>query len=430
MRLTRDTGFASLVPSPPAPRQPRAARLRRNPWLRTTLTSIFVLFMLASAHLFMVVINAAEHRNAEPRPADGQVARMLNDVAMVEELELARASARTDADRAVLDAAIARAEAGEEIVLRTLPVTDFLGWTAVLLSVLGIAIIWLTSRFKSDAAQTILGVFGGNLLWTGGVEYGLTIAARTLGVGKVVGVHDGELVALFGEYVLLKHTWGPLLLICAYLLFLESSRCPLFLWGRKNAPLMRGPLVTGRITNYGPRSAFQYTTTVWAFYLLLLWAYDEHIFGVHSLFTKGVLFATAAGSIYLMVRLHQQKGWGPAVRYAIAAMIVVWTPVEIFAKWGVLKEPWLLLEPGTAMLFFGGLAVGTWALWRAQRRPKRVCPVQHADAEEDGLDPGVAAAIAREIEGVLEDGPAPRSVSGTSPKPSERDGSMTSSAVA
>ena len=129
---------------------------------------------------------------------------------------------------------------------------------------------------------------------------------------------------------------------------------------------------------------------------------------MHSLFTKGLLFATAAGSIYLMVRLHQQKGWGPAVRYAIAAMIVVWTPVEIFAKWGVLKEPWLLLEPGTATIFFGGLTVGTWALWRAQRRPKRVCPVDHAHLDgprDDSLDPQEAAAIAAEIEDALEGKP-------------------------
>ncbi|MEO0321992.1 MAG: hypothetical protein AAF447_03475 [Myxococcota bacterium] len=410
------TGFSSAPSGPPRRRHKRKRRrlagsLSKNAWLRTVLTSIFVLFMLASAHLFMVVINAAEYRHADPRPADGQIARMFNDVSMVEELELARISAKSDADRAVIDAALVRAQAGEDIELRTLPMTDFLGTTAIVLSLLGLFVIWLTSRFKTDAAQTILGVFGGNLLWTGSVEYGLMSASRILGVGKVVGVHDGELVALFGEYVLLKHTWGPLALICAYLLFLESSRCTLFLWWRRNVPTMRGPLVTGRIGNYGPRSAFQYTTTVWAFYLLLLWAYDEHLFGVHSLFTKGLLFATAAGSIYLLVRLHQQKGWGPAVRYAIAAMIVVWTPVEIFAKWGVLKEPWLLLEPGTAAVFFGGLAVGTWALWRAQRRPQRGCPVNHGalssedDAREPPLDAQEAAAIAAEIEDALEGKP-------------------------
>ena len=187
------------------------------------------------------------------------------------------------------------------------------------LTAFGAFLLWLTSRLKSDTAQTIVGIFGGNLIWTGGVEYGLTIAARSLGIGKTIGVVDGQAVAIYGEYVLLKHTWGFLALIAAYLLFLETSRCPVFLWWRKNVPTMRGPVVTGRIDNYGPRSGFQYATTVWGFYLLLLWAYDESVFGVYSLLTKAILLLSVAGSIYCVRRLHQQTGWGPALRYAIAA---------------------------------------------------------------------------------------------------------------
>jgi hypothetical protein len=228
--------------------------------------------------------------------------------------------------------------------------------------------MWVTSRLKSDAAQSIVGIFAGNLVWTGGIEYGLTIAARSLGIGKVVGVVDGQVVAMYGEYVLLKHTWGAMAMVLGYLLFLESSRCPVFLWWRVRVPTMRGPIVSGRIDNYGPRSAFQYASTVWAFYLLLLWAYDEHVFGVYGLFTKGVLVASLAGSVYCVWRLNQQTGWGTAVRYAVGAMIVVWTPVEIVGKWGLLKEPWLLLRPDTLLVFFGGLAIGTAFLWRAQRK--------------------------------------------------------------
>ena len=345
-------------------------RLQKSALLRTTLTSVFILFMLAAAHLFMVVINAAERTYEYPDPSMGQSARLFSDRPMTEEIEAALATAKTVEDQAVLEDALQRAEAGQTIALRTLPVTQFLWLTALGLCVAGLFLIWTTSRIKSDAAQSIVGIFGGNLLWTGGIEYGLTLASRSMGIGKTIGVVDGQLYARYGEYVLLKHTWGPLALITVYLMFLESSRCPMFLWMRKNVPTMRGPIVSGRIGNYGPRSAFQYSTTVWAFYLLLLWAYDESVFGVYSLTTKGILFASVAGSIYCIWRLHQQRGWGPAVRYAVAAMCVVWTPIEIFAKWGVLREPWLLLEPTTAVIFFGGLALGTWALIRAQRKPK------------------------------------------------------------
>jgi hypothetical protein len=161
-----------------------------------------------------------------------------------------------------------------------------------------------------------------------------------------------------------------------------------FLWWRKNVPTMRGPVVRGGIDNYGPRSGFQYATTVWGFYLLLLWAYDERVFGVFSLVTKGIMVLSIAGSIFCVWRLYQQTGWGTSVRYAVGAMIVVWTPIEIAGKWGLLREPWLLLKPEALLVFFGGLAIGTWGLWRAQRRPQQALP--EAAAAQSSTQPGTS----------------------------------------
>ncbi|MFO0736505.1 MAG: hypothetical protein U0270_11530 [Labilithrix sp.] len=335
---------------------------------RTALTSAFVLLMLASGHLFMVLINAAEVAVSAPAASDGVPARMFTDRPMSEEIEAAIKKAKSPEKTQVLSETLAVVESGKPLELRTLPVTRFLVYATLGLTVLGCLLLWSTSRIKGDTAQSIVGIFGGSLLWTGGVEYGLTIAARSLGIGKTVGVVNGHTVAIYGEYVLLKHTWGILVLVMAYLLFLESSRCPVFLWWRKNVPTMRGAVVTGRIDNYGPRSAFQYATTVWGFYLLLLWAYDEHVFGVYSFATKAVMVLSIAGALYTTYRLYMQPGWGAAVRYAVAAMIVVWTPIEIAGKWGLFREPWLLLRPEALLVFFGGLALGTSALWRAQRR--------------------------------------------------------------
>jgi hypothetical protein len=356
--------------------------------VRTILTSAFILLMLASAHLFMVVINAAEIYFDPPQASTGLTARMLTDRPMTEEIEAAIQKTSSPEKKQILETALTAARAGHPVELHTLPVTRFLVYATLGLTLLGVMMVWWTYRFKGDAAQSIIGIFGGNLLWTGGVEYALTIAARSLGIGKAVGVVNGHVVAVYGEYVLLKHTWGILAIVMVYLMFLESSRCPVFLVGRKNLPMMRGPAVSGRIDNYGPRSAFQYATTVWGFYLLLLWAYDEQVFGVYSLFTKAIMLFAIAGSLYCVRRLHQQTGWGPAVRYAVAAMIVVWTPIEIAGKWGVLRQPWLLLKPEALVVFFGGLALGTWMLWRAQRR--RVLLVAVPDAPES--EPGTAPA--------------------------------------
>jgi hypothetical protein len=339
--------------------------------MRTVLTSMFVLLMLASGHLFMVVVNHAESSFAAPRAADGLVARMFNDRPMTEEIQAALRKTSAPEKRALLQGALKDVEAGRPLELHVLPVTRFLVGATLALTVIGAVLLWATSRLKGDAPQSILGIFGGSLIWTGGVEYGLTIAARALGVGKTIAVVNGQLVATYGEYVLLKHTWGVLALVMVYLLFLESSRCPVFLWWRKNVPTMRGDIVTGRIDNYGPRSGFQYATTVWGFYLLLLWAYDEHVFGVYSLFTKATLVLSIAGTIYCTWRLHNQPSWGSSIRYAVGAMILAWTPVEIIGKWGLLREPWLLLRPEALAVFFGGLALGTWGLWRAQGESRK-----------------------------------------------------------
>jgi hypothetical protein len=181
-------------------------------------------------------------------------------------------------------------------------------------------------------------------------------------------VVDGQLAGVYGEYVLLKDTWGLMVLVVAYLLMQESSRCPLSIWWRQFFVRAKVAAGTGRIENYGSRSAVQYATTVWGFYLLLLWAYDETVFGVHGLFTSLVMFGALSGSLYVLWRLHQYRGWGPAIRYAIGAMIVAWTPLEIAGKWNLFTQPWLLLQSSSFLVFFGGLAVGTLLLVRAQRR--------------------------------------------------------------
>ena len=341
---------------------------RHSALLRTMLSSGFMLLMLASAHLLMVVVNYAEHRIERPSPAAGSPARMFTDLTLPEEFEAALKKTTNPDEQRVLAAALAEARAGRDVPMRTLPVTPFLAQATLALVALGGLLMWATSRLKSDAAQSILGIFAGNLIWTGGIEYGLTMAARTLGVAKSVTVMDGQLVAIYGEYVLLKYTWGALVLVMAYLMFLEASRCPLALWWRRHVPTMRGAIATGKIDNYGPRSAFQYATTVWGFYLILLWAYDESFLGLHTVFTNALLFASLAGSLYCVWRLYQFKGWGPAIRFSVGAMIVVWTPIEILGKWGVFRAPWILLQSSSFLIFFGGLAVGTVWLWRAQRR--------------------------------------------------------------
>jgi hypothetical protein len=85
---------------------------------------------------------------------------------------------------------------------------------------------------------------------------------------------------------------------------------------------------------------------------------------VDSWFTHAVFFASFAGTGYLVLRLCRQRTTGHAVRYAIATAIVCWNDVEIMAKWHLFQEPWLVLHPMNATVFFGGMALGTWLVIR------------------------------------------------------------------
>lgn len=328
--------------------------------VRAALGFVFVYFTIAAAHLLMVAVNTFDERFSATRyQSAGIEARWLGDAPLSEEIDALQRRSGS------LAAAIPSQP------LRMLPVSPFLVVAAAALIVFGFALLLISRRVRSDTLQTIVGVFAGLSIWTGGVEYGLVIASRTLGIAKSVASYEGRIVGCFGEYVLLKHTWGILVVVCAYLLFLESNRCPVFLWFRRRLPLMRGAVACGRVENYAPRVAFEYVTITWTFYVLLLWAYDPVVFGVRGVLTHALFFGSFGVTGWLVVKLCRQRGHGPALRYAIGVAIVAWTPVEIAAKWRLFEQPWCLLQPTTALAFFGGTALSTWLVVREVRRSRR-----------------------------------------------------------
>jgi len=80
------------------------------------------------------------------------------------------------------------------------------------------------------------------------------VAGRILGIAKKLSVFNGRLIGEYGEYILMKYSWGFLLIIIAYMLFLECSRCNFFLYFRRNFNIMRGSVANGKIDNYAPHN--------------------------------------------------------------------------------------------------------------------------------------------------------------------------------
>ena len=347
--------------------------MQRPAWYsagRMALVLLFMLVFIAAGHLLMVALNALDDRlSADQYARPGVAAIWRGDWSLAEELRRLEPKARSHQEKEALRRAREKLAATGSLDIHMRPVSPFLVAISLGLFLVGLGMLVASRWTASETKQVLVGLFAGQFLWIGAVEYGLMIGSRLLGVAKGLEFYQGRIVGRFGEYVLLKHTWGLVLVMAVYLLFLEASRCPFFLWFRRHLRLMRGPLATGKVYNYAPRVAFQYAAILWAFYVYLLLAYDERIFGVWSWFTKASFFLFLASSGYLLLRLARQPTFPAALRYSIGASIIVWNVVEITAKWGIYQEPWTLLRPETFVVFFGGLAVGTWLVIRELRRP-------------------------------------------------------------
>ncbi len=331
-----------------------------------------VLFALAAGHLFMVVVehidkNISFEFYKNSRKIEG---RWFGDSSIVEELNanLRKVLEKNNKEEEqIYKSALGEIETKGNLKFYLLPPSNFLIYVMFSLFGIGLLILVFSKFAKNDAIQTLTGLIAGLFLWTG-VEFSLVVSSRILGIAKNLEIFEGIIIGKYGEYVLMKYSWGFLIVVVFYILFLECSRCNFFLFFRRNFNLMRGTITTGKINNYAPHTAFMFSAVTWFFYVLLLLAYDRDIFGVYSWFTYLVFFLSFSFTGYLFLKLIQIKGFGPRLRYAIPTTMVFWNDIEILAKWRIFEEPWLILNPITAMVFFGGLFLGIYLVLREIRK--------------------------------------------------------------
>jgi hypothetical protein len=109
----------------------------------------------------------------------------------------------------------------------------------------------------------------------------------------------------------------------------------------------------------------------WTFYVLLMIAYDPELFGPYSWFTYMLFFASFSIFFYLCYKLLGYGRFGANLRYAIPTVTVLWNDVEILAKWGMLKEPWVHINWPIMSVIIGGFVVSTYLIVRDLRGKKQ-----------------------------------------------------------
>jgi len=229
-------------------------------------------------------------------------------------------------------------------------------------AVAGFAVIYLTRFLRSDGWQSFFGTLGGLGLWFA-FEYSLMYGASRMGVTYTF---NGS----YPEYRMMKWTFMAVIMVFTYLLYQEGVRCNLILFLRRKLRLMRGATVTGKVSNYGPRTAFEYITVTWTFYVLLIIAYDEQLFGMYSVFTYTLFFVFFSVFFYLCYKLLGYGSFGANLRYALPTVTILWNDVEILAKWGMLKEPWVHVNWPIMSIIVAGFVISTYLIARDLRLRK------------------------------------------------------------
>ncbi len=246
-----------------------------------------------------------------------------------------------------------------------LHVSAFLmGLAGMLLTIAGVFV-------RGDLRQTLFGLFGGLLFWTGWVEFLFQYYVDRFGMLPYEDPVTGKVTQ--PEYLVLPATFGMLMMF--YLLYIFSTRtgCSFFNWIQKH--LMgrrRDAIVVRPMTRHASIVTFmELNVMMWTTYVVLMFCYDTQFLGDTHPVTLALGLVCLIGSAFIFLRQTKVASWGANIRLAIATVLVLWTFVEILGHIGLLNEIWVapmehVVEMSILAALFVGL--GAYTLWAGLKK--------------------------------------------------------------
>ena len=273
-----------------------------------------------------------------------------------------------------------------------------LHYSAFAMGVVGRGIAIWGVFVKGDTKQTVFGMAGALLFWTGWVEFLLAYYAQRYGVhcdlvgnGVVetateyvngIGVHHtytingtpleefsrAELKEIRGsrpEYLIMPATFGMWMMFLVMYIFCTKTGCNFIRWiqnhcGVKNNVELRPMAHHASIVTF-----MEWNIMMWGLYLLLMFCYDPVFLGTTHPVTYAIGIFCLIGSGMIFKKQLYIGHWGRNLRMSLANVIVLWSAVEIAARNGFFKEIWV--DPGNhvaemvgILLVFVGLILGFW----------------------------------------------------------------------
>ena len=239
------------------------------------------------------------------------------------------------------------------------------------LGLLGFVLVIIGVFARGDTRQTLWGLFGGLLFWTGWVEFLFMYYARRYGVPPEI---EHGVVVTKPEYLILPATFGMWMMTMLMYVFSTRNGCLFITWLQK--VLFRGrrnQIVVRPMTRHTSIVTFmEVNMMLWASYLLLMFCYDKNFLGDHHPVTFLVGLGCLVGSVFMLKRQLHLAAWGANIRMAIATVIVFWTPVEILGRINFFKEFWVqpekfVLPMLIILLVFITLGLYLWVTSRSRR---------------------------------------------------------------
>ncbi|MDR2424096.1 MAG: hypothetical protein LBD59_05140 [Prevotellaceae bacterium] len=212
--------------------------------------------------------------------------------------------------------------------------------SAFTMGAVGVTTVIVGVFAKGDVRQTLCGLLGGLLFWTGWVEFLFMYYAHRHGTQPEI--VDGEIVTK-PEYLLYPATFGFWVMFMLVYLFCTQSGCQFFNWCQKTLfGSRRGDIVARPMTRHTSMVTFmELNMLLWTSYLLLMFCYDGNFLGdrhpVTILIAAGCLIAAAL----MFLRQLKIGSWGANIRFSIATVIVLWTPIEVMGRMNLFKEIWV-----------------------------------------------------------------------------------------
>lgn len=208
-----------------------------------------------------------------------------------------------------------------------------MGFVGLIMVIIGVFV-------KGDTRQTLWGLIGGLLFWTGWVEFLFLYYARRYGVPPEI--EYGKVVTK-PEYLIMPASFGMWMMVMTMYIFSTKNGCDFITWIQKRIfGKHRNQIAFQPMTRHTSIVTFmELNMMLWALYLLLMFCYDKNFLGDHHPVTYLVGIGCFIGSLFMLKRQLYLASWGANIRMAVATVIIFWTPVEILGRINFFKEFWV-----------------------------------------------------------------------------------------